>query len=107
LNTAGNDLKMCEKIGARCDVFKPANTEKFVMRNKLAAYLTLGLFLCSSNLKAYADPPVNEGKVIFNSRCASCHNVNKILTGPALAGVDQRYSIDWIVNFVHSSQAGN
>ena len=26
------------------------------------------------------------------------------MTGPALAGVDQRRSIDWIINFVHSSQ---
>ena len=38
------------------------------------------------------------------TRCAACHNVNKVLTGPALAGVDQRRSIDWIVKFVHSSQ---
>lgn len=51
-----------------------------------------------------ATPPAEEGKVIFSSRCASCHNVNKILTGPALAGVDQRRSMDWIVSFVKSSQ---
>lgn len=45
-----------------------------------------------------------EGKVIFMSRCAGCHNVNKVLTGPALSGVDTRHSINWIINFVHSSQ---
>ena len=55
-------------------------------------------------IAALATPPVEEGKAIFSARCAACHNVNKILTGPALAGVDQRHSIDWIVNFVHSSQ---
>jgi mono/diheme cytochrome c family protein len=49
-----------------------------------------------------SDP--KEGKTIFMSRCAACHNVNKTLTGPALAGVDQRRTIDWIINFVHSSQ---
>ena len=53
---------------------------------------------------AYANPPADEGKSIFNSRCAACHNVNKVLTGPALAGVDQRRSIEWIVKFVKSSQ---
>ena len=53
----------------------------------------------------YASPPVEDGKTIFTSRCASCHNVNKQLTGPALAGVHERRSIDWIINFVHSSQA--
>jgi len=52
----------------------------------------------------YANPPADEGKTIFNSRCAACHNVNKVLTGPALAGVDQRRSIEWIVKFVNSSQ---
>ena len=51
-----------------------------------------------------AAPPVEEGKAIFSARCAACHNVNKVITGPALAGVDQRRSIDWIINFVHSSQ---
>lgn len=49
--------------------------------------------------------PGEEGKTIFNSRCASCHNVNKVVVGPALAGVDERRSIDWIVNFVKSSQS--
>ncbi|HZF63666.1 MAG TPA: cytochrome c, partial [Chitinophagaceae bacterium] len=51
-----------------------------------------------------ASPPVEEGKSIFATRCAACHNVNKTLTGPALAGVDERRSLEWIVNFVHSSQ---
>ena len=61
------------------------------------------LLLMATSLTAKADP-IEEGKVIFMSRCAGCHNVQKVLTGPALGGVDQRHSIDWIVNFVHSSQ---
>ncbi len=44
------------------------------------------------------------GKAIFNTRCGACHAVNKVVVGPALGGVDQRRSIDWIVGFVHSSQ---
>lgn len=47
---------------------------------------------------------INDGKTIFGSRCAGCHNVNVKVVGPALANVDQRHSIDWIINFVHSSQ---
>lgn len=53
---------------------------------------------------AKANPPIEEGKSIFLSRCAACHNVNKPMTGPALAGIDQKRSIDWIISFVHSSQ---
>lgn len=52
----------------------------------------------------FSAPPSEEGKNLFMTRCASCHNVHRVLTGPALSGVDQRRSIDWIINFVHSSQ---
>ena len=52
-----------------------------------------------------AAPPVEEGKSIFTTRCAGCHNINKQVLGPALAGVDERRSMDWIINFVHSSQS--
>ncbi len=50
-----------------------------------------------------ADP--EEGKKLFQARCASCHNVHKKLTGPALAGVDGRHPEDWILRFVKSSQS--
>ena len=48
----------------------------------------------------YANP-LETGKTIFTSRCAACHNVNKVVLGPALSGVDKRHSIDWIIQFVH------
>ena len=70
------------------------------MNNKLLLLL-LTLFLFTA---AGAEPPAEEGKSIFSSRCASCHNVNKVLTGPALAGVHERRSMDWITRFIKSSQ---
>jgi len=66
--------------------------------------LITALFALWATTVVYANPPAKEGKTIFNTRCAACHNVNKVLTGPALAGVDQRRSIEWIVKFVTSSQ---
>jgi cytochrome c551/c552 len=51
----------------------------------------------------YANP--GDGKAIFTTRCAGCHNVNKQLTGPALAGLHERRSMEWIEKFVKSSQA--
>jgi len=65
--------------------------------------LTLFTIICGSSW-LYANPD-ESGKAIFLSRCAACHNVNKVLTGPALAGVHERHSMDWIVRFVNSSQA--
>ena len=32
-----------------------------------------------------------DGKTLFQTNCASCHNVNKKMTGPALAGVEDRW----------------
>jgi cytochrome c2 len=55
-------------------------------------------------LCVFSIPPVEEGKALFTTRCASCHNVNKVVVGPALAGVSERHTEDWIVHFVHSSQ---
>ncbi len=46
---------------------------------------------------------IEDGKALFNSRCAACHTVNKALTGPALANIGEKRSIDWIISFVKSS----
>lgn len=66
--------------------------------------ITLSALLLTMAAHSFAIPPVDEGKRIFTSRCAACHNVNKTMTGPALAGVEDRRSIEWIINFVQSSQ---
>ncbi|RYY99706.1 MAG: cytochrome c [Chitinophagaceae bacterium] len=70
----------------------------------MKAKIFLLILLLATTGAAIAGPPAEEGKAIFSSRCAACHNINKALTGPALAGVEQRRSIDWIVKFVQSSQ---
>jgi cytochrome c551/c552 len=70
------------------------------MKKKIAiSVLTLLL-----SVFVFSIPPAEEGKTIFTSRCASCHNVNKVVVGPALAGVADRHTEDWIIHFVHSSQ---
>ncbi|WP_341835260.1 cytochrome c [Chitinophaga pollutisoli] len=63
--------------------------------------LTVALLLSCRLVAADAE----EGKKLFLARCASCHNVHKKLTGPALAGVDERRPEEWIIRFIQSSQA--
>jgi len=75
--------------------------KKDVMKTRL---LFIPLLLLST-FSAFATPPLDEGKTIFTNRCTACHNVNKVLTGPALAGVHERRSMDWIVKFIKSSQS--
>lgn len=70
------------------------------MKSKIILTATILFF----GFSVFAAPPTEEGKTIFAARCAACHNVSKQLVGPALAGIDQRRSIDWIVSFVHSPQ---
>jgi mono/diheme cytochrome c family protein len=63
------------------------------------------LLLLVLGISAYAAPPSEEeGKLIFKNRCAGCHNVNKKVLGPALSKVYDRHSMEWITNFIQSSQ---
>ncbi len=63
----------------------------------------LAIALLAFNTYAVAAP---DGKAIFQSNCASCHNPLKDATGPALKGVDARVpSKEWLHNWVHNSSA--
>lgn len=63
--------------------------------------LVIAFFLC--NFSAIAAP---DGKALFQSNCASCHNPIKDATGPALKNVDKTFpSKDWVYNWVHNSSA--
>ncbi|PWT73079.1 MAG: hypothetical protein C5B59_14160 [Bacteroidetes bacterium] len=73
------------------------------MNNKRLHFSFILLLLSASS---FANVKSNdEGKNIFSSRCASCHNINIKVVGPALAGINERHNIDWIIKFVHSSQS--
>lgn len=47
------------------------------------------------------------GQALFSANCASCHAVNKDLTGPALAGVEDRWGGDRkkLHAWIHNNQA--
>jgi cytochrome c2 len=53
-----------------------------------------------------------EGKRLFSQNCASCHAIHKRLTGPALAGLEERIPdrkrlFDWIRNSQKVLQSGD
>lgn len=63
--------------------------------------IIIAVFACTS--PAFAQP---DGKALFQSNCAACHNPLKDATGPALQGVDGRVpSKEWLYNWVHNSAA--
>lgn len=61
--------------------------------------------LSMKTVTSFADEVTAQGKSLYSSRCASCHKLGTTLTGPDLIDVDKRRSMDWIIQFVKSSQA--
>ena len=66
----------------------------------------ISIFLIGQVVKA------QDGQTLFTSNCASCHAINKTLTGPALANVESRWpSKDllhlWIKNWNKAVATGD
>ena len=65
---------------------------------------TLVIATLFSAINVFAQTDIEAGKTTFKSRCAACHNIDKVVVGPALKDVEKRHSEKWIIDFVHSSQ---
>jgi len=71
------------------------------MFNRLVFILSFYIFVIACNTPEHTPEPKtiaatdlapNEtGKKLFYAKCASCHMVNKDMTGPALKGVEDRW----------------
>ncbi|OSY86943.1 cytochrome C [Tenacibaculum holothuriorum] len=46
-----------------------------------------------------------EGKKLFKSLCASCHKLNKKLVGPALGGVEEKRTNEWLKAWIRDNAA--
>ncbi len=42
----------------------------------------------------------SHGLEVFNANCVACHKIESRLVGPALAGVTERRSPEWIMNMI-------
>jgi cytochrome c2 len=71
------------------------------MITKLTFVTALGFTVLFSNHSFSQD-----GKALFTTNCASCHAIDKILTGPALRGVEDRWSSkENLYAWIHNSAA--
>jgi len=43
---------------------------------------------------------VKKGEEAFVAKCSACHKINKRFVGPALKGVTERRSPEWIMNMI-------
>lgn len=46
-----------------------------------------------------------DGEALFKANCTSCHAVHDKVLGPALAGISQRRSEEWLIKWIRNSQA--
>src|SRR5690606_15186587 len=70
-------------------------------RKRSIQFFAALIFILSASTDVQAAP---DGKALFQSNCAQCHNPWKDATGPALQGVSARVpSREWIYDWVHNS----
>jgi len=82
--------------------------KKVTHRNSISRlFLAIAFLLTFSStvvtVQAQADPA--KGKELFNSLCAACHKRYKKATGPALYGVTERHSTEWLYKWIKNSAA--
>ena len=45
-----------------------------------------------------------EGEKLYEKHCVQCHKINQKLVGPALAGINERKSQEWLIPWIQNSQ---
>ncbi|MBX9891989.1 MAG: c-type cytochrome [Chitinophagaceae bacterium] len=77
---------------------------------RISRILAAGIFFLSISFANKVT--AQDGKALFNANCASCHKMDKDLTGPALMGVHDRWNNDkllalWIKNWNKAVASGD
>ena len=117
LREATNEKKflIIDCLSRYCHIFAPRK-DIFLLKKQQTVYMAFpkrlsipSLILSILLLTTVITNKVSaqDGKSLFSQNCASCHAVNKRLTGPALAGVEDRWGGDKkkLHAWVHNSAA--
>ena len=67
--------------------------------------LSLAIMLTFSAKSFSQEGDAAAGKALFNANCAACHKLDAKMTGPALRGVTERRSSEWLHTWIKDSQA--
>ena len=77
---------------------------KFINLSKypftLFSSLIILLFAVSASLSAQN---VEEGEKLYKANCTACHQIDNKLIGPALRGVSDKYSEEWLIKWIKNS----
>ena len=70
----------------------------------LYGQIALALILIfSATQPIYGQVDIENGKKLFKTNCASCHKLDKKLIGPALGGIMERRSEEWLILWIRDN----
>lgn len=72
-------------------------------RRSSGSVLAAFIFLFSVTTVSAFEGDASNGKKLFKSNCASCHKLDKKLIGPALTGVTDKYSEEWLLAWIRNN----
>ena len=67
----------------------------------ISFHILIFLFVAFFNISRAQN--IEEGKQLYNANCTACHQMDKKLIGPALRGVNEKYSEDWLIKWIKNS----
>lgn len=70
--------------------------------NSLNFIFSLLFFILLNSFSAHAQS-VEEGEKLYKANCTACHMIDKKLIGPALKGVNDKYSEEWLIKWIKNS----
>ena len=83
--------------------YKFFNMNKFHKRSKLVVKLLPILFLIFSVTNKSIAQNIDEGEQLYKANCTACHQIDNKLIGPALRGVSEKYSEEWLIKWIKNS----
>ena len=92
-------MTSCGEDKAKKETAAPQQEEAKVAVENVDPMSNRGIGPISSVTLGEIDPTMAaEGEVVFKAKCTACHKITKKFVGPALKGVTQRRSSEWIMN---------
>ena len=77
---------------------------KFIKLSKypVTIFSSLIIFLFTISISASAQN-TEEGEKLYKANCTACHHIDNKLIGPALRGVSDKYSEEWLIKWIKNS----
>jgi len=73
------------------------------LRVLFTGIMMLMISLAFAQDEASYTPDLTDGENLYKTRCTACHKLDARLVGPALEGIAEKRSVEWLVGFIRNS----